>query len=235
MKVIASTLDAEQAQNPDSGQEYGLFGLSDECAALLPPDAGLLPYHGIIDSHPYAITTVNGGWLIADAGANAIKFVDWKGKVKTVATLPPQAPRDGLGRGGLGERAAPVRGRREIRGRARPDRRRGGPRWPVRVTLPGGPEDPSLGARGGVYKVNPWNGKVKMIASGFAGATNLAVTPWGTIYVSELFGGQISKVVGNHGVPVVQLPEPAALEWAHGKLYAGIGAFSNGQIVTIKP
>jgi sugar lactone lactonase YvrE len=111
-----------------------------------------------------------------------------------------------------------------------------GPRGKLYVsTLPGGPEDPSFGARGSVYEVNPWNGRWKQVATGFAGATNLAVTPWGTIYVSELFGNQISKVVGNHGVPLVSVPSPAGLEWFHGKLVAGIDAFASGKIVTITP
>ncbi len=40
--------------------------------------------------------------------------------------------------------------------------------------LPGGPEDPSLGARGAVYKINK-HGTVRRIHGGFVGATNLAV------------------------------------------------------------
>ena len=72
-------------------------------------------------------------------------------------------------------------------------------------------------------------------ADGFAGATNLAVTPWGTIYVSELFGGQVSKVVKGGPKPVAMLPSPAALEWANGKLYVGTDAFGSGKIQTITP
>ena len=234
VKVIASTLDAETAKNPDAGQQYGFMGLSDECAANFPPDAGILPYNGLVDSHPYAITTVNGGWLIADAGANAINFVDWKGKVKTIAVLPPQAPVTVTAEAAEANELPPCVVGAKFVAEPVPTDVEVGPGGQLYVsTLPGGPEDPSLGARGSVYRVNPWTGKSKLIATGFAGATNLAVTPWGSIYVSELFGGQISKVVGDHGVPVVQVAEPAALEWAHGKLYAGIGAFSNGQIVTI--
>src|SRR5215218_10332778 len=39
VKVIASTLDFEAANNADGGQQYGMYGLSDECAANFPPDA----------------------------------------------------------------------------------------------------------------------------------------------------------------------------------------------------
>jgi hypothetical protein len=234
VKVIADLLAYETANNPDGGNEYGIFGLSDDCAAQIPPEAPLLPYSGIVESHPYAVTDVNGGWVIADAAANAIFFVSTKGDIKTVAVLPPQEPVVITAEAATANQLPECVVGAEYVAEPVPTDVEVGPGGLYVSTLPGGPEDPSLGARGGVYKVNPWNGKVKQVASGFAGATNLAVTPWGAIYVSELFGGQISKVVGDHGVPVVQVPEPAALEWAHGKLYAGIGAFSNGQIVTIK-
>ena len=101
--------------------------------------------------------------------------------------------------------------------------------------LPGGPEDPSLGARGAVYTVDPSTGAVAFVAGGFLGATNIAVAPDGTVYVAELFGNQISRVVGTGGQPVVELPMPAAIEWADGKLYATVDVFGNGSVVTITP
>ena len=75
--------------------------------------------------------------------------------------------------------------------------------------LPGGPEDPSLGARGAVYQVKAGSGghhhhgygrhgnhgsrgKVKLLAGGFLGATNVAIGDRGEIYVAELFGGKVS-------------------------------------------
>ena len=236
VKTIANTYDYESDHNPDGGQTYGFQGLSAECAANFPPDAGILPYTGIVDSHPYAITTVNGGWLIAEAAGNDILFVDWKGNVKTVAVLPPAAPITVSEEAATANELPPCVVGAQFVAEPVPTDVEVGPHGQLYVSsLPGGPEDPSLGARGSVYKVNPWNGKVKLVATGFAGATNLAVSPWGTIYVSELFGGQISKVVGNHGVPVVQVPSPAALEWFHGKLYAGIDVFASGKIVTITP
>jgi hypothetical protein len=236
VKTITSTLDHEQSKNPDAGQKYGMFGLSDDCAASLPPDAGLVPYQGIVDSHPYAITTVHGGWLIADAGGNDILFVDWRGRVKTIAVLPPQAPVTVSAEAAQANQLPPcVVGAKFVAEPVPTDVEVGPGGWLYVSTLPGGPEDPSLGARGSVYKVNPWSGRSKLVATGFAGATNLAVSPWGTVYVSELFGNQISKVVGNHGVPVVQVPSPAALEWFGGKLVAGIDAFASGKIVTITP
>jgi hypothetical protein len=88
------------------------------------------------------------------------------------------------------------------------------------TTLPGGPEDPSLGARGKVYRVNPRTGDVKEIASGLLGATNLALKG-GKIYVAELFGGQISVI--KHGKPskYMELPGVVAVETdPHGTLWA---------------
>ena len=65
--TIADLRAFEEANNPDSINSYGFQGLDPECAASLPPDAGLLPYTGILDSHPYALavhgrsTYVRGG------------------------------------------------------------------------------------------------------------------------------------------------------------------------------
>ena len=42
--------------------------------------------------------------------------------------------------------------------------------------LPGGPESPSLGARGAVYKITPERRVVRLVKGGFLGATNLAVS-----------------------------------------------------------
>jgi len=101
--------------------------------------------------------------------------------------------------------------------------------------LPGGPEDPSLGARGSVYTVNPRTGTTQKIAGGFAGATNLALGPGGTIYVSELFADRIAVVRGGTTVDTIALSWPAAVEYARGTLYASTNVFGNGAVVTISP
>ena len=102
------------------------------------------------------------------------------------------------------------------------------------TTLPGGPEDPSLGARGSVYKINPKSGKATRLATGFLGAVNLAVAPNGTIYVSELFGDTISKVANGGPIPVASITGPAGLEYWKGKLYVGADPFGDGKIVIIR-
>jgi hypothetical protein len=103
------------------------------------------------------------------------------------------------------------------------------------TTLPGGPEDPSLGARGSVYKVDPSNGRTRQLATGFLGATNLAISSSGQIFVSELFGDQVSRVSHGGPVPVASITGPAALEWYHGLLYVGADAFGDGKIITFAP
>ena len=62
--------------------------------------------------------------------------------------------------------------------------------WLYVTSLPGGPEDPSLGARGSVLKIHPGTGEVRTVAKGLISATGLAVDRFtGTIAVTELFGG----------------------------------------------
>ena len=101
------------------------------------------------------------------------------------------------------------------------------------TTLPGGPEDPSLGARGGVWRVNGFTGKMNQLAGGIAGATNLAIGKGGTIYVTELFANRISKVSGGTVVPVLDIASPAAIEYAKGYLYVTYDAFGNGSVARI--
>ncbi|MGB6058498.1 MAG: ScyD/ScyE family protein [Microthrixaceae bacterium] len=242
VRTLADLYAHEMTKNPDRRQTYGLMGLSAECAAQLPPDQGLLPYKGIVDSHPYAVTPVFGGVLVADAGANAILFVNWRGHVSTVAVLPAQKPVPVSAEAAAANGLPPcVAGSSYVAEPVPTDVEVGRHGMLYVSTLPGGPEDPSLGARGGVYSVNMWNGRTRQVAAGFAGAANLAVSPRGDIYVSELFGNKVSKVVGNHGVTVANVPTPSGLEWSNGRLYAGINTFGpeeappDGQIVTIKP
>ena len=86
-----------------------------------------------------------------------------------------------------------------------------------------------------MYKINPNSGKARRIATGFLGATNLAISPSGTIYVTELFGDQISRVSQGGPVPVASIVDPAGLEWWHGRLYVGADVFGDGKIVTFRP
>jgi hypothetical protein len=94
------------------------------------------------------------------------------------------------------------------------------------------PEDPSLGARGRVYRVNPKTGKNQLIALGFAGATNLALGKRGEIYVAELFGGRISVIKNGKVTLYVTLPGALSVETDRkGTLWAGTGITGLSSIV----
>jgi hypothetical protein len=78
------------------------------------------------------------------------------------------------------------------------------------------------------------------VASGLTSAVDLAVTGDGTIYVAELFGFTISRIVGGVVQPHAGAPFPSALEVARdGTLYATIGAFFEeppfGSVVQVLP
>lgn len=230
----------EATANPDSKNTYGFVGLPQACLDQIPADA-LAPgkYTGIVDTHPYASLAVRSGVYIADAGANAILKVGYNGKVSTVAVLPPSAPVTVTAAlatlagfpdcvVGYKYRFEPVPTDVEV-----------GPDGYLYVTsLPGGPEDPSLGARGVVYRVSPWSGKTKVVATGFVGATGLAVSNRGTIYVAELFGGadgsgQVSVAKNGVAKKFVSLPAPAAIEISGSKLYATTGALAEGPTASL--
>ena len=64
----------------------------------------------------------------------------------------------------------------------------------------------------------------------------MAVGASGTVYVAELFAGQISKVSGGHGVPYVSVPGVVSIAAGGGSLYAAtLGDSGPGQIVRIDP
>ena len=47
------------------------------------------PEPTLLDSNPYSITAVEGGYVVADAGANALLMVTGDGTISTVAVFPP--------------------------------------------------------------------------------------------------------------------------------------------------
>jgi hypothetical protein len=233
-KVLADLRSYEESANPDAVNNYGAQGISDECAAQWPVDeAGPPQYYGQIDSNPYALAVAPWGVYVADSGANAILFVDWSGRVSTTAVLAPQPlviPDDptGLGlpacAGGLTYNFEPVPTDIELSDNGA-----------FVSLLPGGPEDPSLGARGSVVKLNLRTGSTRTVAEGILGATDLAVSPRGDIYVTELFGGRVVKVTRSGLRTVAELPEPVAVEWNHGRLVIAYDAFGSGKLSSIRP
>jgi hypothetical protein len=167
------------------------------------------------------VTSFGHEWVVADASANALLKVDNRGHVRTLAVLPPQPTEitaemaEALGLpscvAGVTYSFEPVPTDVEV----------GKDGFLYVTTLPGGPESPVLGARGKVWRVNPYTGAAKVIATGFLGATNLAIGKHGQIYVVELFAGQISVVRNGHPQPYLARPGVVAVETSRsGALWA---------------
>ncbi|MET0954726.1 MAG: ScyD/ScyE family protein [Cryobacterium sp.] len=234
---LADLGEWEATENPDQVNTYGFVDLPEECAAQFPPPPTGPPgpdtpppptYTGVVDTHVYASTATRNEIYVADAGGNDILRVGLDGAVSTVAVLPPTAPvtatADLVAQFGFPECAVgldyvfePVPTDVEI-----------GPKgWLYVTSLPGGPEDPSLGARGSVVKVNPRTGEVVTVATGFVGATGLAIDDrTGTIAVAEMFGGasgtgQVSVVPPFASTAIASFPvvSPAAIELRNGSVY----------------
>jgi len=245
---IADLWGYEEEVNPDGDVEYGFRDLPEGCE--VPPF--LQAYPGIVESHPYATTQHRGKTYIADAAMNAILKVGKSGKLSTVAVLPAQplviteaviealkAQELELPECTLGETIwlEPVPTDVEV-----------GPKGKLYVTtLPGGPEDPSLGPRAAVYRVDAKTGKSKKVVGGLMSATGLAVKPNGNVYVAELFGGRIARIkkgatkVGT----LLQAGLPGDVELReNGDIYATINVLSGlsgeegdtpaGQVIRIK-
>jgi DNA-binding beta-propeller fold protein YncE len=236
--LFADLAQFEADENPDAVNSYGVQGISPECAAQWPVDElGPAQYDGIVDSNPFKITPTWYGILVADSGGNTINLVDWNGNVSNVAVLPPQPlllPTDPAALAAIGVPAC-VAGLTYNFEPVPTDVELGKHGRLIVSLLPGGPEDPSLGARGSVVEITPWNGRIRTLAGGLAGATDVAVSPSGDVYVAELFGDRVSKLTRNGPVTVAELVGPAAVEWAKGRLYVAYEAFGSGKIATLKP
>jgi len=228
---VADLLAFEQANNPDAVNSYGFQGLAPDC--VVPPFLAQAP--GGIDSHGYGSLTLPGITYVADAGGNDVLSVNRHGTVRTVAVLPPAsftataelAAAFGLPPCVVGATVnlEPVPTDVEL----------GRDGWLYVSSLPGGPEDGSLGNLGSVYKVNPRTGAVTLLATGLAGATGVAVSPDGTVFVAELFGNQVSTISRNGTVtPLGAFTQPAGIEWENGRLYVSTNVFGDGSIVAVK-
>ena len=220
-KVLADLWGYEERKNPDGDGVYGLRGLPQDCE--VEPD--FQPYNGIVESHPYATTQAKGRTFIADAAGNDILKYGKDGRLSTVAVLPAQPVRITAERAqqfGLPECAVGLNYYFE----PVPTDVEKGPDGKLYVTtLPGGPEDPSLGARAAVYRINPKTGATKKVASGLLSATGVAVGNNGTLFVSELFNNRIAKVKAGSTQPTkylnTVLPGDVELR-SNGDLYATV-------------
>lgn len=246
---IADLWAYEVAHNPDADQVYGFDGGS-AADCLAAADAfGFGPHGGVLESNPFGLALDGSSRIVADAAGNSVLKVRRNGDVSTLAVLPPipveftdelrlglieqfnadappeeQLPPDTLaGCVGATFYAEPVPTDVEV-----------GPHGDYYVSsLPGFPEAPGSGS---VFRVDRRTGAVDLVATGFSGAVDLAVARDGTIYVAELFGGQVSKVVDGDTVATLPLDSPSAVEVARdGTVYVAVGAFGPAaSVVTVR-
>ena len=219
----ANLWSLEKGTNPDAGSTYGLKGLTRSCTKAIKEKRklrGYLPYHGIKESHPYA-TAVDGDTIyVADAAANAIFSIDGE-TVDTVAVLPAtkiKVTKKVRKVTGLPKCA----GGKTLRVEGVPTDVEVGPDGNLYVTtLPGGPEDPRMGANGGLYRVSPTNGSAARLAGGLVSPTGLAIGADGTAYISMLFASRIMAVpLGGEPELFAEVPLPGDVEVAGGYVYA---------------
>jgi hypothetical protein len=217
----------EAKKNPDADQAYGFTDLDATCLAQVPKE---VPgsYTGIVESHPYGSAVHQGTTYVADAAGNSILAVSPKGKVSTVAVLPAVPVVITADAAAANKLPACVVGHTYSFEPVPTDVEVGKGGWLYVSMLPGGPEDGSAGANGMVVKVKAKTGKVRTVASGFAGATGVAVADNGDVYVAQLFGGMVSRIKygSDKAKPYAMVKMPAAVEWADGHLFVSANVLS---------
>lgn len=231
----------ETKHNADGGNHYGFRNLPAACAAQLPKDVPV-SYRGEVDSHPYGIEVSGKTVYVADAGANSIVSVNvTTGKARTVAVLPPRPHRI------TAEQAPALKMPSCIVGhtyRFEPvptDVALGPDGWLYVSSLPGGPEDPALGARGAVFRVNPHTGKVTLFADHVMSPTGIDVDQDDNVYVASLFGKGVLRISDDDRKQRVLLPAVLAadVDLRGDTLYATVNALPepkkapDGRVVSV--
>jgi hypothetical protein len=232
--VVAHVGQYEQNVNPDRNRTYGIVaGGNPTCTTQIEAAThGPATYTGVKDSHPYQLAALpHGAYAVAEAAGNSILRVGKRGAISTIAVLPPQLTTFTASQAGAVGAPACAGATYAFEPVPTDVERVGGALWVS--TLPGGPEDPSLGARGSVYRIK--NGRVTKQAGGFLGATNLAVVA-GRVYVSEFFAGKITKLGKGGRYTRANIPGAVSVEATRNKLYIGtlgMGPSSPGKVIRI--
>ena len=230
-RVNVSMSGWESTVNPDAATHYGLRHPT-QCQIDAFNSAGIpAQYTGDVDSHPYSVASVGTGWVVGDAAGNDLLKVSSSGRISTLTVFPAQPitlTADQVSALGLPDCVVGATYAFE----AVPTSVTVGPDGMLYVTtLPGGPEDPSLGARGSLYQVDPSTGAYTRLAGRFLGATDVAVAPNGDAYVAELFSGQVTRIVaGTHTrVTAAMVPGLVSVAFGNGHLYGGVLAPSDDE------
>lgn len=240
-RVLSRNLAKWEARhNPDGAIRYGVLHPSSCVRKALTAAHVPVSYRGAVDSHPYAVAYLGSHrWAVADAGGNDVLLINSAtGKVATIGVLPRQALKVSKAFAAANHFPSCTVGVTYYT-EAVPTDVELGPKGLLYVsTLPGGPEGPGVPARGGVYTIS-MRGSIHRIGHGFDGATNLAVTGRGTVYVAEISKGAIAVL--HQGTPrtVLKLAGVVAVEWKYGELFASTapaaaGGAGPGMIVKIR-
>ncbi|MFT3872399.1 MAG: ScyD/ScyE family protein [Nocardioides sp.] len=228
---VADLLAFEKAKNPDGKVTYGTKGLPKACrdqVAGHPAAAFVLPYKGIVESHPYAIAATKKAYYVADAAANDIVKVTKSGKVSAVAVLPPFTKKitadDVAGDPSTTDDDLPacLIGHTYVSEPVPTGVQVGSHGKLYVTTLPGGL---GLGGpAGSLYSINPKTGKTKVVVSGLVSPTGVAVRPNGDVYVSQLFPGMIGRIKAGSTTlkPHAHANGVAALTWSAKGLVAAL-------------
>jgi hypothetical protein len=202
-KTLTSLAAFEAANNPDQINTYGLVDPTAACLYQAEAAADIIGpanYPGQVESNPYAVAIdSDGSSVVADAAGNSVVRVSANGKrSSTVAVLPPivqTLTEEALG-GVTDEQGNPVDLSQCVGAKYAsnpvPTDVEIGPGGNYLVSaLPGFPESPGAGT---VFTINKRSGAITKRAVGFSGAVDIAVAKDRTLYVAELFAGQVSTV-----------------------------------------
>ncbi|CAN5622104.1 hypothetical protein BH23CHL8_BH23CHL8_09210 [soil metagenome] len=197
-------------------------------------------FGGVVDANPWSIAVVDGGVVVADAGANALLMVADDGTISTVAVFPPTehlfpaemlAAMGGAPEGEMpaeaelpSESAMPAEGEMvPLPVESVPTSVVVGPDGAYYVgELTGGPF-PVGGAS--VWRVTP-EGEVSEYATGFTNIIDIAFGPDGTLYVAEIVHEGAHGRLRGRRRPGGRGPQRAARWWgrrAHPERRAGDG------------
>lgn len=223
----------EKKNNSDGKTVYGVRDASASCLAQAP----YLQSMGEEFSHPYSSAPARNGLYVGDAGANAILHVNNHGKVSLVKALPAepiqitkavQAAGAEMGMVvpdcmlGHNYWAQPVPTDITIKGN-----------WLYYTVLPGVPgESMSVGK---VYKMNLHSKKTYTVATGLNAPTGVALDHKGNVYVAELFGGGVAKIVKGKAVTVLPAGLAADIAIRNNKLVVSTMVLTpSGSVVTAR-
>ncbi|MFL4473559.1 ScyD/ScyE family protein [Paeniglutamicibacter sp. MACA_103] len=230
-RTITDLAKFERKHDPDGQTVYGVRDASASCLAQAPE----LRSMGELYSHPYSSLPGRNGVYVGDAGANAILHVNNQGKVSLVKKVPAEPVT-------ITEAVQEAAAEMDI---TVPDCMLGHTYWaqpvPTDITikgnwlyytvLPGVPGE-SL-SKGKVYKMNLHTKKTQTVATGLSGPTGIALDKRGNVYVAELFGSGVAKIVNGHGVTVLPAMMASDVAIRNNKLVASTEALTpSGKLVT---